>query len=57
MGIGALNEIIEYVASVYVPQNGVGDYNNTIWDIIYNTIGASFAVIYINFKRRKEFKN
>jgi len=52
MGIGALNEIIEFMAVLIVPDTGVGGYDNTMWDIVFNTFGAILAVIYINVKRR-----
>ncbi|MFA5856188.1 MAG: DUF2238 domain-containing protein [Candidatus Pacearchaeota archaeon] len=53
MGIGALNEIVEYLAVLIVPTTGVGDYTNTMLDIIFNTMGAILAVIYIRFRERK----
>ncbi|MFH1500533.1 MAG: DUF2238 domain-containing protein [archaeon] len=52
MGIGALNEIIEFITVVLLPQTGVGGYANTMLDICFNTIGAIIAVIYINIKRK-----
>jgi len=51
MGIGALNEIIEFLAVVIIPETGVGGYYNTMLDIVFNTLGAICAVIWINFKR------
>ncbi len=53
MGIGALNEIIEFIAVVSVPETGVGGYFNTMLDIVSNTIGAIVAVIWIYFRERK----
>lgn len=50
MGLGALNEMIEFTAVLTVPQTGVGGYENTMWDMIFNTIGAALAVIYINLR-------
>ena len=55
MGIGALNEIIEFFAVVIIPETGVGGYYNTMWDLVFNTLGAIVAVIYINFKSK--YKN
>ena len=49
MGLGALNEIIEFIATLFV-ATGVGGYTNTMLDIIFNTIGSIIAVIYINLK-------
>ena len=51
MGIGALNEIVEFAAVLIVPETGVGGYTNTMWDIVFNTIGAILAVLWINFKK------
>ena len=51
MGLGALNEIIEFIAVLTVPETGVGGYENTMWDMIFNTIGAVLVVIYINLRR------
>ena len=45
MGVGALNEIIEFIAVLAVPDDGVGGYYNTALDIVFNFIGALFAVI------------
>ncbi|MFH1307941.1 MAG: DUF2238 domain-containing protein [archaeon] len=53
MGIGALNEIIEFITVVLLPQTGVGGYYNTMLDICFNTFGAIIAVIWINFRERK----
>jgi len=48
MGIGALNEIIEFGAVLTFPETGVGDYFNTAWDIVFNTLGAIVGVLYLN---------
>jgi uncharacterized membrane protein YjdF len=52
MGVGALNEIIEYVAVLAFPETGVGGYDNTMIDMIFNTLGAIVAVFVIYFRRR-----
>jgi putative membrane protein len=53
MGLGALNEIIEFVAVLSFPQTGVGGYDNTMWDMLFNTVGAVLAVVYIGLRRAK----
>jgi len=53
MGVGAVNEIVEFFAVLVVPETGVGGYFNTMWDTVFNTIGAIVVVIYINIKRLK----
>lgn len=50
MGAGALNELIEFVAVVFAPENGVGGYFNTGLDITFNAIGALIALIIVHFK-------
>ncbi|VVB78264.1 Uncharacterised protein [uncultured archaeon] len=55
MGLGSLNEILEFIMVLCLPQTGVGGYENTMWDIVFNTIGAIISVIYINLKN-KNFK-
>jgi len=52
MGLGALNEIVEFIAVLTMPETGVGGYTNTLWDIVFNAIGAVIAVVYINVKRK-----
>lgn len=49
MGIGSLNEIIEFSAVLTMAQTGVGDYFNTMWDLVFNTLGAIIGVLYLNF--------
>lgn len=52
LGFGALNEVVEFVATMLGPTN-VGGYENTGWDLVSNTIGAvvAGAVIWVWGKR------
>jgi putative membrane protein len=43
MGVGALNEIMEFLISLNM-QNGVGGYENTLLDLIFNFLGALIAL-------------
>jgi len=52
MGVGAGNEIIEFLPVFFNVENGVGGYFNTLLDIIFNTLGAIAAVLYIGWKKR-----
>jgi putative membrane protein len=52
-GIGALNEIIEFIPVLVLESTGVGDYFNTLWDIVFNTLGAIVSVVLLNLKRNK----
>ena len=40
MGLGSVNEIIEFVAVLTLPKTGVGGYTNTGWDLVSNAAGA-----------------
>ena len=44
-GFSIINEIIEFIAAVNIPENGVGGYENTVLDMIFNLGGAVVAVI------------
>lgn len=44
MGLGALNEIIEFAAVLMIPGTNVGGYINTGWDLVANAVGALIAV-------------
>ncbi len=50
LGVGALNEIIEFIATVIVPNTGVGGYVNTALDLVSDLIGAIAAVFYLKYK-------
>lgn len=45
-GFGALNEIVEFIATMITTTN-VGGYENTGWDLVYNALGAVVAVTLI----------
>ena len=45
LGVSVLNEIMEFIISVTLVQNGVGGYENTMLDLIFNLLGASVAVV------------
>jgi hypothetical protein len=47
MGLGALNEVIEFAATLLVPETNVGGYLNTGWDLVANTTGATLAAVVI----------
>lgn len=53
LGFGALNELIEFAATLLVPETNVGGYLNTGWDLTANFVGASVAATLIwNYERR-----
>ena len=43
LGVGALNEIVEFGVTLVVPESGVGDYQNTALDLVANLCGALLA--------------
>lgn len=48
LGFGALNEVVEFIATRLGPTN-VGGYDNTGWDLVSNTVGVvvAAAAIYL----------
>ena len=52
-GFGALNEIIEFVTVLAVPQTGVGGYENTLLDLVFNLIGGILAVVWLTCQRKR----
>lgn len=40
MGLGAINEVIEFITKITIPNTDVGGYNNTAIDLCSNFIGA-----------------
>jgi hypothetical protein len=56
LGAGALNEIIEFGATVLLNDTGVGGYENTALDLVSNLIGAVGAMTYIYLKEKKRNK-
>jgi len=51
MGLGALNELIEFVATLLVPETNVGGYLNTGWDLVANFVGTVVAATVIGLRR------
>jgi putative membrane protein len=52
LGVGALNEIVEFLATVIIPETGVGGYENTSLDLVADLIGAVGAMGYIIAKEK-----
>jgi hypothetical protein len=40
MGLGALNEVVEFAATEMMRETNVGDYRNNAKDLVFNAIGA-----------------
>ena len=52
MGLGAVNEIIEFSAVVIVQDTGVGGYVNTALDLVFNATGAVIAMLIVGWGER-----
>jgi len=50
MGLGALNEIVEFAVTLMVPETNVGGYINTGWDLVSNAVGAVCAATVIRLR-------
>jgi len=53
LGVGAVNEILEFIATVVVPETGVGGYINTSLDLVSDLIGAIFAYLFLTIQSNK----
>ena len=47
MGFGALNELVEFIAVLTIPDTNVGGYLNTGWDLVANGVGCTVAAIWL----------
>lgn len=54
MGFGAINEVVEFTATLVVPDTNVGGYVNTGWDLVSNLTGATIATIIIALTYRRD---
>lgn len=50
MGFGALNEVVEFIATITLPSTNVGGYVNTGWDLVFNLFGCVAAAAMIRFR-------
>jgi uncharacterized membrane protein YjdF len=42
-GFGAFNEVVEFIATLTIPDTNVGGYENTGWDLVANLVGTTVA--------------
>ncbi len=52
-GFGALNEIIEFAATLSLPETNVGGYVNTGWDLVSNLTGCVITAVLIRATHKK----
>jgi uncharacterized membrane protein YjdF len=53
LGLGAFNEIVEFIMTVVLPNTNVGGYENTALDLVFNFVGALAAVFYLRSREKK----
>jgi len=53
MGLGSLNEVVEFAATLLIPETNVGGYLNTGWDLVANFVGATVSVSLIRAGSRR----
>lgn len=54
MGLGAINELVEFGAVlIFNVGQQVGDYTNTLLDLVFNTLGALLMSIFLVFTKKK----
>ena len=55
LGFGALNEMVEFLITRVVPDTNIGEFENTGWDLVANTIGAAAAALWVrrSWSRRR----
>lgn len=51
MGLGAINEVIEFLAVLLMPDTNVGGYENTGWDLVSNGTGSLIAIAWLKIFR------
>ena len=56
MGFGAFNEVVEFIATLTVPETNVGGYINTGWDLVSNLAGSVIAAVLIRILYSKSSK-
>ncbi len=54
LGVGALNEILEFIVDRTLTDSGVGGYINSSLDLVADFIGAILAMIYIRLRYLKK---
>ncbi len=51
LGVGTVNELLEFVVVVTLPETGVGGYENTLLDMVFNLLGAIAAILHLRGRR------
>ncbi len=53
LGVGTVNELLEFAAVITMPETGVGGYENTLLDMVFNLLGAIAAILYLRGRRSR----
>lgn len=53
MGLGGMNEVVEFIATLTLPETNVGGYTNTGWDLVSNLTGCVAAALAIRCAKLK----
>jgi len=59
LGFGALNEMVEFLITRVVPDTNIGEFENTGWDLVANTVGAGLAALWVRrgwTRQRTEYR-
>ena len=43
----APNEMVEFLITRVVPDTNIGEFENTGWDLVANTVGAALAALWV----------
>ena len=56
MGVGGINEVVEFFATLLIEDTNVGGYDNTGWDLVFDLIGAIAVGVWLRVRdaRREE---
>jgi uncharacterized membrane protein YjdF len=55
IGLGAVNEMIEFSAVVMMPETNVGGYYNTSLDLVFNAAGAIMAMLLVGWAQSRRY--
>ena len=53
MGLGVVNETVEFIATISIEQVNVGGYYNTSLDLIANAVGSFLAIFFMRLRKNK----
>lgn len=47
MGVGAINEVVEFLSTLVLAETHVGGFENTGWDLVFNMLGTTVAAAWL----------